>query len=142
MANSTKIHKRARQLKGQPVLVTLHDGRSYMGWISGLEKEALILSKPHRKTKSARGSHSPSRSCSRSQKAEVSGLFPLLGSFLGGSGAGAAAGAAGAASAGSAGFGGLGFLGMFQKVMPMMKMGYSMIKSIRPLLGGLKSFMG
>ncbi|MFD2882043.1 hypothetical protein ACFTAO_49465 [Paenibacillus rhizoplanae] len=31
MANSTKLRKRAQQLKGQPVCITLHNGRSYVG---------------------------------------------------------------------------------------------------------------
>ncbi|WP_379128488.1 hypothetical protein [Paenibacillus sp. sgz500958] len=133
MANRTKIHKQARQLKGQPVCITLHDGRSYVGWITGLEKDSLILSKP------TRPNHTSKRNITtrpRPQKAEVSGLMPLFGSFLGGGGAGAAG------AAGAAGFGGLGFFGMMQKVMPMIQMGYNMIKSIRPLLGGMKGLMG
>lgn len=55
MANTTKIRKRAEQLKGRPVCITLHDGRTYIGWITGLDKNGLTLSKPrknkHRKSK-------------------------------------------------------------------------------------------
>ncbi|KHL95918.1 MULTISPECIES: hypothetical protein [Paenibacillus] len=127
MANSTKIRKRAQQLKGRPVCITLHDGRSYVGWITDLNKEAVILSRTSTHHKPKRKSSSGAR------KADVSGFMPLLGSFMGGAG-------------GAAGIGGLGkFMGMFgmvQKAMPVMKMGYNMIKSIRPFLGGLKGLMG
>lgn len=79
MANTTKIRKRAEQLKGRPVCITLHDGRTYIGWITGLDKNGLTLSKPrknkHRKSKK--------HSSSRSRKANVSGLMPLFGSLFG-----------------------------------------------------------
>lgn len=48
MANTTKIRKRAEQLKGRPVCITLHDGRTYVGWITGLDKNGLTLSKPRK----------------------------------------------------------------------------------------------
>lgn len=38
--------------------------------------------------------------------------------------------------------GGLRFFGMIQKAMPVMKMGYGMIKTIRPFMSGLKGLMG
>lgn len=121
MVNSTKVRNRAKQLKGRPVCITLHDGRSYMGWITGIEKEGLILSgqRTHRTSKK--------NSRSRSKKATVSGLMPLFGSLFGNAGAGAT------------GFGG--FLGMVQKAVPVMQMGYKMIKTIMPLMGGLKGLM-
>ncbi|MBW4085085.1 hypothetical protein [Paenibacillus sp. S150] len=127
MGQPTKIRKRAKELKGRPVCITLHDGRSYVGYITGVEKEVLILSRPHTRKASAK------KSSARSRKAEVSGFMPLLGSFFGGSGGGL-----GAAGLG----GGLRFLGMIQKAMPVMKMGYGMIKSIRPFFNGLKGLMG
>jgi hypothetical protein len=129
MANSTKLRKRAQQLKGRPVCITLHDGRSYVGWITDLNKDAVILSRTSTRTRHK----SKRKSSSTARKADVSGFMPLLGSFMGGAG-------------GAAGIGGLGrFMGMFgmvQKAFPVMKMGYNMIKSIRPFLGGLKGLMG
>lgn len=130
MANRAKIRKQAKQLKGRPVCVTLYDGRTYVGWITGLDKDGLTLSKPRRNKKTKRNSHSHSR------KATVSGFMPLLGSLLGGAGGGAG-------NVGGSGFGGfMGFLGMMQKAMPVMKMGYNMIKSISPFMAGLKGLMG
>ncbi|MBP2116104.1 hypothetical protein [Paenibacillus silagei] len=130
MANSTKLRKRAQQLKGQPVCITLHNGRSYVGWITDLNQEAVILSRPGTR----KGSSPKRKSSSAARKAEVSGFMPLLGSLMGGGG-------------GAAGIGGglgrfMGMFGMVQKAMPVMKMGYNMIKSIRPFLGGLKGLMG
>lgn len=48
MSNRAKIRKRAEQLKGRPVCVTLHDGRTYVGWITGIDKDGLTLSKPRK----------------------------------------------------------------------------------------------
>ncbi|MGF7049644.1 small nuclear ribonucleoprotein (snRNP)-like protein [Paenibacillus sp. DS2015] len=127
MSSSTRVRKRAQQLKGRPVRVTLHDGRSYVGWISGIEKQGLILSEQRSPRKSTRNSHS------HSQKATVSGLMPLFGSLLGNAGG---IGAAGAGTAGS-----IGFLGMIQKAVPFMQMGYKMIRTIMPLMGGLKGLI-
>ncbi|MFF2909251.1 hypothetical protein [Paenibacillus sp. NPDC057934] len=133
MGSSVKMRKRATQLKGKPVCITLHDGRSYVGWITGLEKEALILSRPNRSKKSKKKAHS------RSRKANVSGFMPLLGSLFGFGGTGGG----GTGGGGFGGFGGLGSLmGMMQKTMPVMKMGYNMIKTIRPFIGELKGLMG
>ncbi|MEK3881158.1 hypothetical protein [Paenibacillus sp. FSL M7-0420] len=130
MANSTKLRKRAQQLKGQPVCITLHNGRSYVGWITDLNQEAVILSRPGTR----KGPTPKRKSSSAARRAEVSGFMPLLGSLMGGGG-------------GAAGIGGglgrfMGMFGMVQKAMPVMKMGYNMIKSIRPFLGGLKGLMG
>ncbi|MEK3663074.1 hypothetical protein NSQ29_26260 [Paenibacillus sp. FSL F4-0236] len=137
MSNRAKIRKRAEQLKGRPVCVTLHDGRTYVGWITGLDKDGLTLSKP-RKNKNKK---SKKHSSSRSRKANVSGLMPLFGSLFGMGGG--AAGAAESASSGASGFGGImGFVGMIQRTMPVVKMGYNMIKSISPFLNGLKGLMG
>ncbi|AIQ21589.1 hypothetical protein MKX41_25805 [Paenibacillus sp. FSL R5-0475] len=139
MSNRAKIRKRAEQLKGRPVCVTLHDGRTYVGWITGLDKDGLTLSKP-RKNKN-KNKKSKKHSSSRSRKANVSGLMPLFGSLFGMGGG--AAGAAESASSGASGFGGImGFVGMIQRTMPVVKMGYNMIKSISPFLNGLKGLMG
>ncbi|WP_440961140.1 hypothetical protein ACN6KS_01125 [Paenibacillus nitricinens] len=139
MSNRAKIRKRAEQLKGRPVCVTLHDGRTYVGWITGLDKDGLTLSKP-RKNKN-KNKKSKKHTSSRSRKANVSGLMPLFGSLFGMGGG--AAGAAEGASSGASGFGGImGFVGMIQRTMPVMKMGYNMIRSISPFLNGLKGLMG
>lgn len=132
MANSAKIRKRAAQLKDRPVCITLYDGRTYVGWISSLDKNGITLSKSRSSRKSKR------KASNRSRKANVSSFLPLFGSLFGNAGAGVA-GAAGGAS----GFGGfMGFIGMMQKTIPVVKMGYNMIKSISPFLNGLKGLMG
>lgn len=139
MGNSTKIRRQAKQLKGRKVCITLHDGRSYVGWISGLEQEALLLSRPHASSKRKRGRTSPSRS----KKVETSAFLPMLAPLFGG-GAGAGAGLGGLMGGGLGGMlgGGLRFFGMIQKAMPVMKMGYGMIKTIKPFMNGLKGLMG
>lgn len=133
MGQTTKIRKRAKELKGRPVCITLHDGRSYVGYITGLQKDVLILSRPA----APRGRTTSKKSPARSRKAEVSAFLPLLGSFFGGAGAGAAGGGLAAGLSG-----GLRFFGMIQRAMPVMKMGYGMIKTIRPFFNGLKGLMG
>ncbi|WP_342437948.1 LSm family protein [Paenibacillus sp. FSL L8-0436] len=136
MGNSARVRKQAKRLKGRKVCITLHDGRTYVGWITGLDQGALILSKQ-------RSNHKPRRaSTSRSQKATTSAFLPMLGSLLGGSGAGAAGLGGGLGGLGGLMGGGLRFFGMIQKAMPVMKMGYGMIKTIRPFMSGLKGLMG
>ncbi|WP_405106157.1 hypothetical protein MHH28_23900 [Paenibacillus sp. FSL K6-1217] len=130
MANSTKLRKQAQRLKGQPVCITLHNGRSYVGWITDLNQEAVILSRPGTRPGPKSKRRRPSKAV---HKANVSSFMPLLGSLMGGGGAAAGAGGLGRL---------MGMFGMVQKAMPMMKMGYNMIKSIRPFLGGLKGLMG
>lgn len=75
--------------------------------------------------------------------------MPLFGSLFGMGGGALGSAGLGAASSGGGGFGGFGgfggignFIGMVQKTMPVMKMGYNMIKSISPFLNGLKGLMG
>lgn len=132
MGNSAKVRKQAKQLKGRKVCITLHDGRTYVGWITGCEKEAVILSAGPR-TRSKSG-----KKTSRSQQAEVSAFMPLLGPLLGGLGG---AGGGGAGLGGIMG-NGLRFFGMIQKAFPVVKMGYGMIRQIRPFMSGLKGLMG
>ncbi|WP_187355571.1 LSm family protein [Paenibacillus tengchongensis] len=139
MANTTRVRTQAKRYKGQKVVVTLHNGRTYVGWITDLEKEALILTKEPVK-RNRKGKHKPAAGRSSGAKArattkthtkaEVKAFMPLLGSFLGGSGAGAALG------------GGLRFFGMIQRAYPVMKMGYGLVKQIRPFMNGLKGLMG
>lgn len=80
MANSAKIRQRAIQLKDQPVCITLHNGQTYVGWISGFDENGVTFSgkpkakKSHKKT--------AKKSSSRRKKAQVRALSP---SFNGGS---------------------------------------------------------
>lgn len=146
-----RISKKAKRLKGQPVCVVLNDGSYYVGWITGIEKNEFILS-----ANKGRGKfkHSSSRG---SEKAMVSGLLSGFGSLFGNAGGGGVGlggvglgGVAGnpatgvaAASGGFGGFGGfgglMGFMGFMQKAIPMIRMGFGMVKTIMPLLGGLKA---
>lgn len=129
MGNSAKVRRQAKQLKGRKVCVTLHDGRTYVGWITGCEKEAVVLSvQPRARKKAGRAS------IARGKQAEVSAFMPLLGPLLGG------LGGAGAGLGGLMG-GGLRFFGLIRRAMPVMKMGYGMIKQIRPFMTGLKGLM-
>ncbi|WP_342563837.1 hypothetical protein NST84_01085 [Paenibacillus sp. FSL R7-0345] len=135
MGNSAKVRSQAKQLKGRKVCITLHDGRTYVGWITGCEKEAVVLSAAPRARKKAGGAAAP-----RAKQAEVSAFMPLLGPLLGGLGG---AGGAGAGLGGLGGLmgGGLRFFGLMRRAMPVMKMGYGMIKQIRPFMTGLKGLM-
>lgn len=69
MASSANIRKRAKQLKGQPVRVELHDGRSYIGWIAGLDPNGLLLSVPPRGKKKTK-----KKTAARSKKARSSAI--------------------------------------------------------------------
>ncbi|SEU23201.1 hypothetical protein [Paenibacillus sp. NFR01] len=122
MGNSAKIRHQAKRLQGRKVVITLHDGRTYVGWISGLKEEGLVLTRPH---------YGKRRTRSRSGKpdASVSGLFSLLGAGGGLGGIGALGGA-------------FRFFGFMQRAMPVMKMGWGMIKTIKPFMSGLKGLMG
>lgn len=100
MANSAKIRHRAKKLKGQPVYVTLYDGRSYVGWITGLDQNGLILSgQPNKRKKTKR------KSSARAKKATLSAFQPYFGGFPGNPRPGTE-GAAGGWPAGGIGFGG------------------------------------
>lgn len=95
------------------------------------------------------------RSRPRKPDVQVSALMPMLGSLFGGLGGGGgsvaasaeaagAAGASGGATAGGFGgmlSGGMQLFGMFQRFYPVFKMGYGMVKSIRPFLGAIQGLM-
>lgn len=164
MAQSKEMRARAKKFQGRPVCVTLHSGETYVGYITDVNRGELILAsagapprassgvKDSRSLKSRASSHAqgvrlgnrrsgarkPSgRSRSRKPDAKVSAFLPMMGSLLGGLG-GATAGAGGLG--GMLG-GGLRLFGMVQKFVPVVKMGYGMIKSIRPFLGAVKGLM-
>jgi hypothetical protein len=151
-AKSTINRNNAKQWVGKPVFIELKDGRTYIGWVTGAERGQLSIS-GRRSPKKVRGA-APKH---RSGKAQVSSFLPgMLGNMMGGGSlfggggggaglAGAAAGAGvpgvpGAEAGGGFGLGGLGgFMGFLGKAMPMMKMGFGMIKTIMPLLKVFKA---
>ncbi|GIO16371.1 hypothetical protein J19TS2_59260 [Cohnella xylanilytica] len=156
-----KVKKRyserdVRQWMGQPVCVELRDGSRYVGYITKVDNGSFRLAGPI-------GRKNVNRSSTRrAGRARVSGFFPwandfgfgggfgggLGGGFGGGGmnlfGANPGFGAAqpgwlgqnGGAGGGLGGIGGL--MGMFKKYWPGIQMGIGMIKTIMPLLGGLK----
>ncbi|ALP36818.1 hypothetical protein ASL14_12240 [Paenibacillus sp. IHB B 3084] len=158
MAQSKEMRARAKKLRGRPVYVTLHSGETYVGYITDVNRGGLILAgaagaPPHassgmkdsRSLKRRAGSHAPSarlgnrrsgarkppgRSRSRKPDAKVSAFLPMMGSLFGGLG-----------GLGGMLGGGLRLFGMIQKFVPVVKMGYGMIKSIRPFLGAVQGLM-
>ncbi|MGG1618832.1 hypothetical protein ACIFQM_07585 [Paenibacillus sp. NRS-1782] len=164
MAQSNEMRERAKKLQGRPVCVTLHSGETYVGYITDVNCGGLLLASAgapprvssgkqgSRSPKHRAGSHAPGvrlgnrrsgarkpsiRSRSRKPGAKVSAFLPMMGSLLGGlGGASAGAGALGGALGG-----GLRLFGMIQKFVPVVKMGYGMIKSIRPFFGAIQGLM-
>lgn len=182
MAQSEAIRAKARQLQGQPVRVTLHNGETYIGYIANCYDRGVVLAgvaspvpssngkktrnnnpkkgKTHKQAgsrprgsgasrlpKSSSSSHSSNSQKSskiskssranrfskapyslrtRKPEAQVSALFPMLGSLFGGFGGLS---------------GGLKLFGMIQRFFPVIKMGYGMIKSISPFVGAVKGLM-
>ncbi|MDY8022185.1 hypothetical protein [Paenibacillus polymyxa] len=164
MAQSKEMRARAKKFQGRPVCVTLHSGETYVGYITDANYGGLVLAsagvpprassgkQDSRSLKRRAGAHAPGvrlgnrksgarkpsgRSRSRKPDAKVSAFLPMMGSLLGGLG-GSTAGAGGL---GSMLGGGLRLFGMIQKFVPVVKMGYGMIKSIRPFLGAVKGLM-
>ncbi|OMF18022.1 hypothetical protein BK131_08805 [Paenibacillus amylolyticus] len=43
MAKTNEIHVRVKRLKHHPVCVTLHNGETYVGYISGVNSEGVVL---------------------------------------------------------------------------------------------------
>ncbi|WP_025716567.1 hypothetical protein [Paenibacillus sp. 1-18] len=167
MAQSKEMRERAKKFQGRPVCVTLHSGETYVGYITDVNRGGLVLASagappraPSRKQdsrplKRRAGAHAPSarrgnrrsdarkpsgRSRSRKPDAKVSAFLPMMGSLFGGLG-GLGGASAGAGGLGSMLGGGLRLFGMIQKFVPVVKMGYGMIKSIRPFLGAVKGLM-
>lgn len=83
--------------------------------------------------KRVNGTRKPSTRSRAVSRAQVSSFLPMMGSLFGGLG--------GAASAGGILGGGMRLFGMIQQFMPVMKMGYGMIKSIHPFMGAVKGLM-
>lgn len=175
MAQSKEVLAQAQRLQGRPVCVTLHNGKTYIGYITGADSSGLALAsagtqpsissgKQGSRPKQARAgshasgnrsrsrssgsrkpvarsrSHRPSaRSRSRKPDAQISAFLPILGSLLGGFGGGL--GGAGAGVLGGALGGGMRLFGMIQRFVPVVKLGYGMIRSVRPFLGAVQGLM-
>ncbi len=131
------------QWVGQPVCVVLKNGSCYMGYITKVNNGSFRFAGTKERKGMTRSSFR------RAGRARVSGLFPLTnGLGFGGGGLnpfgmnpGFGGQAPGLAQNGQGvgGLGGLGgFMGMFKKYWPGIQMGLGMVKTIMPLLGGLK----
>jgi len=136
-----------RQFQGQPVCIVLKDGSYYLGWITDIERDEVVLS-------GRRGSGKMSRaSVNQAEKALVSAFLPgFLGPMFGGGQGGGPTGfqpgggfpfgnQAAGKQGGGAGAGQLAGGGLFDMVgrwWPRIRMGIGMMRTIMPLLGGLK----
>lgn len=169
MAQSKEVLTQAKRLQGRPVCITLHSGKTYIGYITDADSSGLALAsagtqpstssgkqgpspKPDRAGSHASGNRSRSRrsgsrkpaarsrsrkssvrSRSRKPDAQISAFLPILGSMFGGlGGSGALGGALGS---------GIRLFGMIQRFVPVVKLGYGMIRSIRPFLGAVQGLM-
>jgi hypothetical protein len=137
--------QKANRWVGHPVCVVLHDGSYYVGMVTGVDNDGLILS-------GARGHGKLSASIGSKDQAKVSGF---LQSMFGGGGAvkqPAAQGAGGfnpfsagpvgggqlgaglGAGQANSGFGGGGIFGMVKQYWPHVRMGFQMVKTIMPMM--------
>ncbi|MBB6735988.1 hypothetical protein [Cohnella zeiphila] len=128
--SKSRAPKKPAAPTGGPVCVVLRDGRYYVGWVRGVRDGQLVLS-------GLPGSgRMPASGPSRRQLARISALVEEA------EAAAAGGAAAGGAAAGGL-FGGLGSLtdlmGFMSKALPVIQMGMNMVKTIMPLLGGLKA---
>jgi hypothetical protein len=143
----------AKRWIGVPVCVVLKDGNYYVGWITGVKNEGMTLS-----GRKGHGKLTPS-TIQHAENAQISGLFsgfsmPMAGGGWGGDsfgfnpmGGGLAPGGmpAGGMPAGgvpaannAAAKNGGGMMGMLGKIVPGIKLGFGIMRTIMPLLGGLK----
>ncbi|WHX49040.1 hypothetical protein QNH46_23855 [Paenibacillus woosongensis] len=160
MAQPKEVLGRAKRMQGRPVCITLHSGKTYVGYITDVNSSGLTLAsagaqpspssgkqgsrpKQHRAGSHAPGSRSSRRRSgarkpsmrprSRKPIAKVSAFLPMLGSLFGGlGGTGGLGGVLGS---------GMKLFGMIQRFVPVVKLGYGMIKSIRPFLGAVQGLM-
>ncbi|MCG7379743.1 hypothetical protein MH215_22330 [Paenibacillus sp. ACRSA] len=164
MAKPNTIRVKAERYKDRPVCVTLHNGETYIGYIRDVKHEGVVIAgggkisntvassgKPHssKRSKVTRGKDkavrannlrkrvNSSRKSSNHKRttsnAQISSFMPMMGSLLGGLG--------GATSAGGMLGGGMRLFGMVQRFVPVVKMGYGMIKSIQPFMGAVQGLM-
>ncbi|SFB44403.1 hypothetical protein SAMN05216312_108149 [Cohnella sp. OV330] len=136
---NARTRKSLQAYQGQPVCILMKDGTYYVGLIGDIKGGELTLS-------GVRGSEkwNPQAAKRSWQKAKISALGAAAAPAVPAAEAaapGTGAGSAGGVSLGS-GLGGLGglddLMGFMQKALPLMKMGMDMIKTIMPLMGGLK----
>lgn len=160
MAKTNEIRLKAKRYKARPVYVTLHSGETFIGYISDVNNGGLVLtgggtisrtatkggssSASNRKVvsrnksgrsqdrKRVNGTRKPSTRSRTMSRAQVSSFLPMMGSLFGGLGGASAGGILG---------GGMRMFGMIQQFMPVVKMGYGMIKSIHPFMGAVKGLM-
>ncbi|MGR6543892.1 hypothetical protein [Paenibacillus tundrae] len=164
MAKPNTIRLKAERYKDRPVCVTLHNGETYIGYIKDVKHEGVVIagggkiltkeassgrpqsskrSKVNRSHSTGVRSHSRRKRVNSTRKtsnykrtaspAQVSSFMPMMGSLLGGLG--------GASSAGGMLGGGMRLFGMIQRFVPVVKMGYGMIKSIQPFMGAVQGLM-
>ncbi|WP_339199786.1 hypothetical protein MKY95_16055 [Paenibacillus sp. FSL P4-0176] len=170
MAKTNEIHVRVKRLKDRPVCVTLHNGETYVGYISGVNSEGVVLTgggkltqaaitapssegsarktKPKagatRKTASSRNRkrvNSTRKSQVRSRSMSRStSRQARVSSFMPMLGS-LLGGFGGAGSIGGMLGGGMRLFGMIQRFTPVVKMGYGMIKQIQPFMGAVQGLM-
>ncbi|WP_340029448.1 hypothetical protein MHI48_15310 [Paenibacillus sp. FSL H7-0942] len=170
MAKTNEIHVRVKRLKDRPVCVTLHNGETYVGYISGVNSEGVVLTgggkltqaaitapssegsarktKPKagatRKTASSRNRkrvNSTRKSQIRSRSMSRSASRQAqVSSFMPMLGS-LLGGFGGAGSIGGMLGGGMRLFGMIQRFTPVVKMGYGMIKQIQPFMGAVQGLM-
>lgn len=164
MAKPNTIRVKAERYKDRPVCVTLHNGETYIGYIRDVKHGGVVIAgggkishtgatdgKSHsaKRSKVNRSNGKGVRSNNRRKRlystskasnytrttsnAQVSSFMPMMGSLMGGLG--------GATSAGSMLGGGMRLFGMIQRFVPVVKMGYGMIKSIQPFMGAVQGLM-
>ncbi|MGN7356557.1 hypothetical protein ACTHPF_04270 [Paenibacillus sp. SAF-054] len=130
-----KQNKASAKWLGQPVMVVLKDGSCYIGTMSSMDRRGVTLS-------SLQPDQQHALLQSR-EKAQVSGLLSSL--FFGGL-TRAARPAAGRPTAGRGGVGyrrpgngrGRGMFGMIGQIVPHIRIGMNVMRSIMPLMGLLK----
>ncbi|MEO2213104.1 hypothetical protein ABGV40_19860 [Paenibacillus amylolyticus] len=170
MAKTNEIHVKAKRFKDRPVCVTLHNGETYVGYISGVNPTGLVITgggkltqaaitapssegsarktKPKagatRKTASSRNrkrGNSTRKSQVRSRSMSRStSRQAQVSSFMPMLGS-LLGGFGGAGSIGGMLGGGMRLFGMIQKFTPVVKMGYGMIKQIQPFMGAVQGLM-
>ncbi|WP_152395878.1 hypothetical protein [Paenibacillus guangzhouensis] len=168
MTQSKGAFARAKLLQGRPVCITLHSGKSYVGYITDVNSSGLTLASAGARPRTSSGkqgsrlsqrragSHASGRrpgsrrsgarksyvrSHSRKPEAKVSAFLPMMGSLLGGLGGIGGLGGAAAGSFGGALGGGMRLFGMMQRFFPVMKLGFGMIKSVSPFFGAFQGLM-
>ncbi|MEK4660843.1 hypothetical protein MHH93_03045 [Priestia sp. FSL H7-0729] len=170
MAKTNEIHVKANRLKDRPVCVTLHNGETYVGYISDVNHAGVVITgggkltqaaitasssegstrktKPKaaatKKTASSRN-HKRVNSTRKSQvrsrsMSRSTSRQAQVSSFMPMLGS-LLGGFGGAGSIGGMLGGGMRLFGMIQRFTPVVKMGYGMIKQIQPFMGAVQGLM-